>query len=101
MMERKRNTDSSGNSWSEEIFIKVWAKGAVISSLPSDIWRRDVCGRVVRFSDRGERYSYYGWEIDHIVPVVHGGSDDISNLQPLHWENNAAKGDQLDWDCPG
>ena len=101
MMERKRNTDSFGNSWSEKIFNDVWVKGSVISSLPSDIWRRDVCSRVVRFSDRGERNSYYGWEIDHIVPVVLGGSDDISNLQPLHWENNASKGDQLDWDCPG
>ena len=100
-MERKHNTDGDGNSWSKDIKINVWAKGSIIFSLPSDLWRRDVCEKIMRFSDHGERTSVYGWEIDHIVPVVHGGLDDISNLQPLHWENNAAKGDQLDWECPG
>lgn len=27
------------------------------------------------------------------------GLDDISNLQPLFWENNRSKGDNLDWKC--
>ena len=100
MMVRECNTDISGNSWSEEVIIHVWIKGEVIPRRRSSDWRRDICGVYMKFSEFGNRDSICGWEIDHIIPVVHGGLDDISNLQPLHWENNANKGDQLDWDCP-
>ena len=35
----------------------------------------------------------YGWEIDHLKPVVLGGTDDIENLNALQWQNNRSKGD--------
>jgi 5-methylcytosine-specific restriction endonuclease McrA len=38
----------------------------------------------------------YGWEIDHIIPVARGGTDDLDNLQPLHWKNNRKKGNTLE-----
>jgi HNH endonuclease len=41
-----------------------------------------------------------GWEIDHVAPVVLGGTDDPSNLRPLQWQNNRSKADNYpNWEC--
>ena len=39
----------------------------------------------------GTRISQYGWEIDHITPESKGGTNELSNLRPLQWENNLSK----------
>lgn len=70
---------------------KVWEKGAVVSSDNPTHWRKDECGAWIGRQHYGNRNSQYGWEIDHIKPVTAGGSDAISNLRPLQWENNAEK----------
>ncbi|MDD2693472.1 MAG: HNH endonuclease signature motif containing protein [Candidatus Gracilibacteria bacterium] len=80
-------------TFSESEKLAVWNKGGVDSQYDSNMWRFDKCGAWMKFSDYGNRNSKYGWEIDHIVPTSKNGSDDISNLQPLRWENNAAKSD--------
>ncbi len=77
----------------------VWAKGRPIRNYDPAEWRYDVCGFPIRFSDRGNTNSKYGWEIDHIRPVSKGGGDTIDNLQPLQWENNKRKGDSYPWSC--
>lgn len=85
--------------WSESIILAVWEKGKIVGDNDPKVYRKDACGAWMSFSKHGDRKAKYGWEIDHIVPVAHGGSDALSNLQPLHWENNLAKGDSSKLKC--
>lgn len=98
-MPRQYNTNRAGEAWTEAQKLAVWQKGDIIPGLASQTWRRDRCGHSMQYSEHGNRNSNSGWEIDHINPVSNGGTDDISNLQPLYWENNAAKSDNLNWKC--
>lgn len=70
---------------------EVWKKGRVVGTNDQNVWRQDECGAWMSFSKYGDRTSQYGWEVDHITSQDHGGSDALSNLRPLHWENNASK----------
>jgi len=64
-------------------------------------WGSDVCGAKIYKGAHGDTNSKHGWEVDHIIPESEGGTDAYSNLRPLHWKNNRAKGDELDgnWTC--
>ena len=99
-MARNQNTDKNGNSWSDSTKLAVWKKGTSIDGYDSNVWRRDKCGRAMKYADHGDRQSEYSWEIDHINPVSNGGDDSIGNLQPLYWANNVDKSDKLSWTCP-
>lgn len=68
----------------------VWHKGQAVAGYDAAKHRKDECGAWMSWSDYGNRDTVYGWEIDHINP---GGSDALSNLRPLQWENNLAKSD--------
>lgn len=69
---------------------EVWAKGRIIPGQDPGVWRWDVYGSVMRYSDYGQT-TEYGWEIDHIEPL---GPDELYNSQPLNWLNNRRKSDK-------
>jgi|SRR5437588_8315770 len=83
-------------AFSEDIIWQVWGRAVVISVSDALVWRKDECGAWINRADYGNRDSQFGWEIGHIKSVSEGGTDDISNLRPLQWENNVRNHDGVE-----
>ena len=80
-------------AFSKKVIEQVWEKADEIRGRKPDVWRRDAEGNVIRHGSYGTEGDY-GWEIDHKNPVSRGGTDNIRNLQALHWEENREKSDK-------
>lgn len=76
----------------------VWSKGEIIRDYNPQLYRKDYAGALMfRNSFRNnvtlnEDIKSYSWTIVHQRPLSHGGSFDISNLQPMNNANAIAKG---------
>jgi len=92
---RTANTRQDGLEFDEETKQLVWNKGKAVSDSNPAFIRLEACGMWMAWSDYGKRSSRFGWEIDHIKPVAAGGTDELANLRPLNWQNNASKADRF------
>ncbi|WP_051183009.1 HNH endonuclease [Desulfocurvibacter africanus] len=97
----KLGTSKSGGPFLPDTIARVWLNANRSPNHDPEMYRLDPCGKLIRRDLYGD-YSEMGWEIDHIKPVFHGGTDDIWNLQAMHWHNNRVKSDTWPWspsDC--
>lgn len=91
---------NDGLGYSTSQLRQVWQKGKIVSGYNPDFVRKDWCGALIEWKQHGNTNSKYGWEVDHIKPQALGGSNNLSNLQPLQWENNRSKGVNYPrWTC--
>lgn len=78
--------------FSDYVINAVWEKASTVEGYDPNIWRKDFANAWIRHDHYGVE-SKYGWQIDHLRPSSQGGSDELSNLNALHWRNNNRKSD--------
>lgn len=83
----------------EELKDIVWQSACTIKGYTPSRIRQDACGAWIAYDDFNNYESMFGWEIDHIYPVLKleqlGVSkelwDNPLNIRALHWKNNRSK----------
>lgn len=78
----------------------VWLKATIIPGKNPNIYRKDVMGRTIMRNKLNSITSKYAWNIDHIIPKSRGGSDYISNLQPMNRADNIRFSNKLTQEKP-
>jgi hypothetical protein len=66
--------------------VEAWERCARIPGCDKSVWRQDAKGRVIRWSDFGDRFSRYGWEVEPLPPTgVLGRALARRRLVAVHW----------------
>lgn len=62
--------------------IRAWEACGRIPGCDKAVWRQDLAGRVIRWSDFGDRFSNYGWEL---LACRRGGMLSRRRIDAVHW----------------
>lgn len=102
-MAKQFDKNRLNESFSDDIVQKVWEKGTVVPGYDPNKYRKDKCGAWMQRDLRSGNHKTalsLEWEIDHRQPKDENGGDELSNLQPLQWENNRHKDNNYpNWNC--
>lgn len=79
-------------NFTDEEIEAAWRKAIPQESNNPDVFRKDYAGAWIKKSDYGLKTDF-GWEIDHLRPLIKDGDYSLDNLYPLHWRNNRTKDD--------
>ncbi|MFZ4619928.1 MAG: HNH endonuclease signature motif containing protein [Bacteroidota bacterium] len=78
-----------GQRYSSLIIGEVWEKGK--KEFGFYFFKRDHFGKIIAKHEYGKK-TQYGWEIIYIIPPSDGGTDEVENLIPVHWEHAQTEG---------
>ncbi|MET3664780.1 hypothetical protein [Caulobacter sp. 1776] len=71
--------------------VEAWERCARIPGCDKAVWRQDGEGRVIRWSDFGDRFSRYGWEVvSRPRPGMLGRALAPRRLEAIHWRGLSA-----------
>ena len=76
------------NNYDDFTIVEVWRKAIPYKKF--ELYKKDCYGSLMFYDDYGIE-SENGWLILHIISVSDGGTDEIENLQPVHWKNSNKK----------
>lgn len=79
-----KSNQKNKKEFNDITIVEVWRKAIPVKHF--ELYKKDRFGSLMFFDDY-EIESENGWFIDYVVPIKKGGTEEIENLQPVHWKN--------------